>query len=529
MAYISLFKNCIFHGDYKEVLNKEDYVNVTQGGQTITNRSIDMYLDGLFSQLNFSITEDVYLTNKGSFSFEITEELTIDKSYNYMRIINTINGVTERKYYFVESVTLIDNMLVVNYSEDIWQNYDFKIAYGKRTRLYDFKKSNTIDNDYTLDHTLDIVHNLPIPYESNKPLILTKQNVTDYHVIVTIQAYTTNTAGTNITERKVFTFCLGKNDVTSMGLTDIWIEDFVKHQSDMKIIASASGITGEYSYSISNIYLVPDNFGLVINSTKIYALGTTNYGLYYIQHNYSGSIIEGTEFEFNNDFKIKSIGLLGHNIEINPNGKKIKVKPIFSLDNYTFAIMLNICGEVIDVSKDLEVQVPISAQSYETSETLKYEQNTALISSGLSLIGNVLKSAMKMQIPDISGAGNTIMGEVKNLLPIHSTSQSVKIENQSAYLNAFNGIVTWSLNPDNEEEVAKASDIEGYTIQEYVGFNPKNPNLNHYDSSMNKYDIVKYENLVIDGVISESIRKQLEEIFKNGIRYYYFYNRCRSV
>lgn len=520
---ISLFKNCIFHGDYKEVLNKEKILG--------SFSAIDSYLLNLTENLDFTLEEDIYLTNKGTFSFEVSSDLNIDKAYNYMRIEirDEYDRVKERRFYFVESVTLIDNSLVINYSEDIWQNYNFKVAYGKRTRIYDLKKSNTIDNDYTLNHELDIVHNLPIPYESNKPLILTKQNVEAYHVIVTIQAYTTTISGTNMTERRVLTLCLGKGDVTSMSLGDIWIEDFVKHQSDMKIIASASGVTGEYSYSVSNIYLVPDNFGLVINSTKLYALGTTNYGLYVIQHSYSGSIINGTEFEFNNDFKIKSIGLLGHNVEINPNGKKIKVKPVFSVDPYTFTIMLNICGEVIDVSKDLELQVPISAQSYETSEALKYEQNTALISSGLSLIGNVLKSATKMQIPDISGAGNAIMGEVKNLLPLHSTSQSVKIENQSAYLNAYNGIVYWSLNPDNEDEVAKASDIEGYTIQEYVGFNPENPIQNHHETSLNDYDIVKYDNLVIDGVISESIRKQLETIFKNGIRYYYWFDRCRSV
>lgn len=524
---ISLFKNCIFHGDYKEVLNKEKILGSIS--------AIDSYLTNLTGNLDFTLEEDIYLTNKGTFSFEVSSDLNIDKAYNYMRIeiLDEYDRIRERRFYFIESVTLIDNSLVINYSEDIWQNYDFKIAYGKRTRIYDLKKSNTIDNDYTLNHELDIVHNLPIPYESNKPLILTKQNVEGFNVIVTIQAYTTNTAGTNMTERKVFTMCLGytsgDENYTSMGTTDIWIEDFVKHQSDMKIIASVPYLHGEYSYSISNIYLVPVNFGLVVGTTKIFSLGTTQYGLYRIVSSYNGSVINGTEFEFNNDFKIKSIGLIGHNIEINPNGKKIKVKPIFSTDNFTFTIMLNICGEVIDVSKNLELQVPISAQSYETSEALKYEQNTALISSGLSLIGNVLKSATKMQIPDISGAGNTIMGEVKNLLPIHSTSQSVKIENQSAYLNAYNGIVYWSLNPDNEDEVAKASDIEGYTIQEYVGFNPENPIQNHHETSLNDYDIVKYDNLVIDGVISESIRKQLETIFKNGIRYYYWFDRCRSV
>ena len=519
---IILYKNSAFHGDYKEVLNKASYLDVNN---EISASCIDSYLEYL-TKVIFNIEEDSYLSNKGTTNIDITENININEAFNYMKVIDSLGN---KRYYFVENVVLIDGTLTINYSEDIWQNYDFKVAYGKRTRLYDLTRANTIDNDFSLNHSLDIVHNLPIPYESNKPLILTKQTVTGYNVIVTIQAYTTDTAGTNMTERKVFTFCLGKNNVTSMGITDIWIEDFVKHQSDMKIIASASGLTGEYSYSISNIYLVPDNFGLVINSTKIYALGTTNYGLYYIQHDYSGSVIEGTEFEFNNNFRIKSIGLLGHNIEINPNGKKLKVKPIFSIDDYTFTIMLNICGEVIDVSKDLEVQVPISAQSYETSETLKFEQNTALISSGLSLIGNVLKSAFKKQIPDIAGAGNTIMGEVKNLLPLHSTSQSVKIENQSAYLNAYNGIVYWRLNPDNEDEVTKATDIEGYTIQEYVGFNPISDNLTHAGTGIPNYDIIKYEYLVIDGVISESIRKQLEDILKKGVRFYYKDTSVRNV
>lgn len=515
---IILYKNSAFHGDYKEVLNKASYLDVNN---EISASCIDSYLEYL-TKVIFNIEEDEYLSNKGTTNIDITEDVNINESFNYMKVIDSLGN---KRYYFVESAVLINGTLTLNYSEDIWQNYDFKVAYGKRIKLYDLTRANTIDNDFSLNHPLDIVHNLPIPYESNKPLILTKQNVEEYHVIVTIQAYTTNTAGTNMTERKVFTFCLGRTNgnenYTSMGLTDIWIEDFVKHQSDMKIIASIPYLSGEYSYSISNIYLVPVNFGLVIDTTKIYSLGTTQYGLFSIISSYSGNVINGTEFEFNNDFKIKSIGLLGHNIEINPNGKKIKVRPIFSKDSYTFTIMLNICGEIIDVTKDLELQVPISAQSYETSEALKYEQNTALISSGLSLIGNVLKSASKMQIPDISGAGNTIMDEVKNLLPLHSTSHSVKIENQSAYLNAYNGIVYWSLNPDNEDEVAKASDIEGYTIQEYVGFNPISDNLTHAGTGIPNYDIIKYEYLVIDGVISESIRKQLEDILKKGVRFYY--------
>ena len=155
---ISLFKNCIFHGDYKEVLNKKKILNSIS--------AIDSYLTNLSGTLDFTLEEDIYLTNKGTFSFDVTGDLKIDKAYNYMRIEirDEYGRLKERRFYFVESVTLIDNSLVINYFEDIWQNYDFKVVYGKRTRIYDFKKSNTIDNDYTLDHSLDIVHNLPITY-----------------------------------------------------------------------------------------------------------------------------------------------------------------------------------------------------------------------------------------------------------------------------------------------------------------------------------------------------------------------------
>lgn len=517
-----LYKNCVFHGDYKEVINKRTMYSTNYGYKDY----MEKYLESLQNQ-EFEVDDDVYLSNSGSIPLQINQTSSIaNKYFNYMVVIDSLG---KKRYYFIENCTIINDSLVIVYNEDIWNNYTFNVAYGRRTKILDLSKYNTIENDVLATDPLDIVHNLPIPYESNKQLVLHNEEVQYFNIVVTLQLYKTAVAGTNITDRYGLTMCLGtfssQTNSVNLPIGTTAISDLVKHQSDMKFIAQSPLTTDEFSYSISNIYLIPSTFGLVVNDTTcLYKLGTTNVGLFFITSGYLGELSLGTEYEIDNDFKITSVGLIGKNAEINPNGKKIKLQPMFSYDEYTFTILLNICGNIIDVSKELNLQVPISAQSYETSQELRYEQNSALITSAIGLVGDIIKA--KSGSFNLGNTANNISGEIKNLLPLHSTSQSVKIENNSAYLNAVNGICYWTLNPDNETEVENAISIEGYTINEFVKFQTIQ---NAIDNNLpNKYDIIKYDNLVVDGNVPELIRKRLEDIFKKGFRFYYRYQDVRE-
>ena len=116
MMTITLYEGCRLSNKYDEVYN---------------NRlDLESYLGTLTSKIVYT-GEDIYFTNNGSISIdnEVSNVLglvTHGDRYNYMKINVTTEG---SRYAFIDSITLVDEICVINYTEDVWTNYALMSGY----------------------------------------------------------------------------------------------------------------------------------------------------------------------------------------------------------------------------------------------------------------------------------------------------------------------------------------------------------------------------------------------------------------
>ena len=104
---IKLYKGCKLSNKYDEVFNAGSYLST--------------YLAGLADTLTVYTGEEIYYTNNGTLSID-NDGMVLHKGdcYNYMSI--TIAGELTR-YAFVNSITLVNEIAVISYEEDIWHTY----------------------------------------------------------------------------------------------------------------------------------------------------------------------------------------------------------------------------------------------------------------------------------------------------------------------------------------------------------------------------------------------------------------------
>lgn len=106
---ITLYKNCKLTKEYKEV-----YTNLS---------TFSSYLFGLTSLEVYS-GDDIYYTNSGTISID-NSGLTIHTADTYNYMVFREGSISQNKYRFcfVDSITIVNEVAVINYTEDLWHNY----------------------------------------------------------------------------------------------------------------------------------------------------------------------------------------------------------------------------------------------------------------------------------------------------------------------------------------------------------------------------------------------------------------------
>ena len=125
---ITLFQNTKLSNKYHEVFKDQTTLATYLGGRT----HLDVYSG-----------DDIYFTNNGSISIDNSTLIGhVGDKYNYMQFTQTFsNGTILKRYAFVNDITIINGVCIINYTEDVWHTYAIKNDYSTDGLNFDIQNS----------------------------------------------------------------------------------------------------------------------------------------------------------------------------------------------------------------------------------------------------------------------------------------------------------------------------------------------------------------------------------------------------
>lgn len=182
---IKLYKNCRLSNKYDEVYISKTY--------------LDTYLATLTSITAYS-GEEIYYTNNGTISIDNSGLLVHNgDTYNYMKV--EVSGETSR-YAFVNDITLVNQIAVITYEEDIWHTYGIKnigMNFSMKNSLLVQADYLSTSSEYNSTDIAKFPKKLPTDYEGhNAPVFADIQNsnlAISCMIVVVASMYKLNQAG----------------------------------------------------------------------------------------------------------------------------------------------------------------------------------------------------------------------------------------------------------------------------------------------------------------------------------------------
>lgn len=558
---LTLYKNGILNNSYQLVFSK----CLQWEGQQLSNKSVlEHYLDTL-NKVIFNI-DNAYYENDGTLiiDYDLVQGNVSGNIYefNYMKIEQYVNDAKSfERYCFIKKIEIKNQVVYINYEEDIWSSYSDKINWSgpcmlssSRAKLYNYFSIPLIK--------------LPIEYDGNNKLDEVSLNSSsDCVCLVEIQYYKLASA-TAIPEDRhsaIMQLALGINHTVSYYEFSYAELTQGLEQLFNKITSGHVEHGGEsYSYEIGNVYVFPSTFSfnsLWDGNTAYFQTDVSGYlagsqlialkdsSMYYLHSIISSSI--------QNNYKNYSIGTYSNQIKIENNGSDIPYEIKFGYAYSDLCVKLCIQNQIIDITNDFKYDIP-----YEMLRSEQYAQRKI----GTQLQNNNLNFGMFKAGVDISNQQNHIVsgvaqaifgfksgnmaggfqGAEKAVSGVHETitdiGQIIKLSkdkalinspmyssgkgvfnNSSYFLNYFKGITLFRINPDNEYYVKQFVDTFGYNVYRFIyGAEIAKMINNQLDYNQliamgMEFNVVKFENPTVSGDFSQDIAKELNEILNSGV------------
>ena len=424
---ITLYQNCILTDAYSEVFDvflKDDN----------DKTALERYLETL-PQTTYEV-EDVFITNAGKFTFVAGDNASF-YNFNYMKVEDTDNNIT--RYAFIETITIVNGLAVVNYIEDTWSNY----ASSMKIRNSLLTRSRIIDYGETIYGRMKIpFYTIGMPYESNERPKLTCLNngkvigedaeAKKCNAIITLQVFDPAKAG-EITSRKSWTLLIKTNDYLgdesfhaeyASGYWYSVIQELVVTSADPdNVLTNVNLASDSGNYTITNAYLIPDEFDLsssyehlkefTMHTTPDPDTGTSSryYEFYDITGNWSqplretsvGELRDLTGYILGNDFKRIGVGTITQPISIVNNGTDIDVSIFYSADAFNFNVYMGVQGQLIDITDSFSVDMPIASQTAEVTQQQSTARAVNTLNGTLQMIGGATSFANGASTMGLSG------------------------------------------------------------------------------------------------------------------------------
>lgn len=574
---ITFYKNCILTSAYSEVI---DTIKVDAEGKSAFLR----YLENFDTLNTLTIDVDnVYISNQG----KLNVDAEIGYGYNYMSIIDTDNNIS--RYAFINDITIVNGLAVIDYTEDVWANYskDMKIRKSllSRSRITDYgtykipffmpgmqyESNNGLDiESYYYDDSTDAIKSEKYDFTGALPILTGLNSV---YILARAQIYKTEQEG-KLSQRDVSVVRICKRTGTEGTYQTLFsiveaqniIQDITIKQSTSCVVNNV-GDTNYRNYDIVDFILLPRIFfndGKTSNKASAFILngstGTNVSDVAYVLSTFSDEAAIGRKtisLSLNNDFKRVSIGTFTGQRQIINNGSKINIDVFIYGDYADVKILLNVQNNLIDITRDLTFEVPVSVQTATETQQQKAARELKTLNAKLEISSGAL--GIYNGIMDMSqglattflgaamggGAGlltathgavdfnkgysSGIAGGVMSIIKgkksleianraMYTTNKAVSIIN-NAILNAQMGLVIYYVNPDNESEVQANIDETGYVCNEIVD------NLfETIDATKAKqavYNSITFDFVNIYGNFPQRIVNRLKDILINGFKIWY--------
>ena len=574
---ITFYKNCILTSAYSEVI---DTIKVDAEGKSAFLR----YLENFDTLNTLTIDVDnVYISNQG----KLNVDAEIGYGYNYMSIIDTDNNIS--RYAFINDITIVNGLAVIDYTEDVWANYskDMKIRKSllSRSRITDYgtykipffmpgmqyESNNGLDiESYYYDDSTDTIKSEKYDFTGALPIFTGLNSV---YILARAQIYKTEQEG-KLSQRDVSIVRICKRTGTEGTYQTLFsiveaqniIQDITIKQSTSCVVNNV-GDTNYRNYDIVDFILLPRIFfndGKTSNKASAFILngstGTNVSDVAYVLSTFSDEAAIGRKtisLSLNNDFKRVSIGTFTGQRQIINNGSKINIDVFIYGDYADIKILLNVQNNLIDITRDLTFEVPVSVQTATETQQQKAARelktlNAKLeISSGaLGIYNGIMDMAQGLATTLIggtigggtgalmagqgatgfnkgftSGIASGVMSIIKGKKALeianramYTTNKAVNIIN-NAILNAQMGLVIYYVNPDNDVEVQANIDETGYVCNEIVD------NLfETIDATKAKeavYNSITFDFVNLYGNFPQRIVNRLKDILLNGFKIWY--------
>ena len=566
---ITLYQNCLLTNDYKEGFNMRIPANIDTYLATLTHTSI-------------YTGDDVYFTNNGSISIENTGLTSFNANlYNYMTFTSTSNGNTSTRYCFIKSITLVNEVAVIDYEEDLWSNYSSSMVlrYGflsnaKRTSLSGYETF------------------LPKDYNTNQPLTLSTKTGTSNkcYVALDVNFYNLNQDGL-ATNRLFYTILLGRRvvNVDSQGAETGTPEYDYAWPCDndlMRILCQIKARTGidavantihygntniqydpqnPYYFEITRATIIPYDVGYGLFNTSFLSadlLGKTmdDYFIFnsigYLLNEdganvlkkttpimYTLSIIGGDKHNshyglegnapltynttISNDYTIVGLQNNSRFISVQPNGQTINIQWRFVCDLSGSSLLLNVNGDVTDITKDYEFNIPLNVQTADITQQAQISRNLSELNNGFNQLGTIWSgitgSAGNIKKDDTTGFIESYFGAMAkqemNLINREAITSRKSVSNKAVSSNDmsfFNASIPYGLyiaqiTPSNSSDVTAYINRFGYSYNNVLVRDSDVFDTTAQDNYLRFADCVLY------GGFSNEIAESLKQILKNGI------------
>ena len=566
---ITLYQKCLLTNEYREGFNMRISAN------------IDTYLATL-TKLNIYTGDEVYYTNNGSISIENSGLTAFNSNlYNYMVFSSTASGVTSKRYCFIKSITLVNEVAVVEYEEDIWSNYSSSMVlrYGFLTHA----KRTTLSGYETF---------LPKEYNTNQPLTLstiTGGTSKKCYVVLDINFYNLNQDGL-ATNRLFYSILLGnrtvpvdsaQQEIGSPTYSYVWDcdDDLMRMLCQMKARTGIDAVAhtfyyGDVSmpYDPSNPYYFEITRAIIIPYDVGYGLFNTSYLIndqlrktmddYFIFNSigyllgngyntltkttpimYTLSIIGGDKHNGNygmegntpatykpsisNDYTIVGLQNNSRFISIKPNGQSINIEWRFVCGLTGSSLLLNVNDDINDITKDFEFNIPLNVQSADITQQAQISRNLSEMANSYNQLGTIWSgitgSAGAIKQDNTTGFIGSYFGAMAkqemNLINREAITSRKSVSNKAV---SNNDMSFFNASIPYGFYIAKITPCNSTDVTAYInkfGYAYDNVLVTDGDifDSTAQDNYVRFADCVIYGGFSDEIATTLKDILKNGI------------
>lgn len=228
-----------------------------------------------------------------------------------------------------------------------------------------------------------------------------------------------------------------------------------------------------------------------------------------------------------NDYTIVGLQNNSRFISIQPNGQTINLQWRFVCSLSGSSLLLNVNGDVTDITKDYEFNIPLNVQTADITQQAQISRNLAELNNGFNQLGTIWSgitgSAGNIKKDDTTGFIESYFGAMAkqemNLINREAITSRKSVSNKAVSSNDmsfFNASIPYGL------YIAKITASNSSDVTAYInrfGYSYNNVLVRDSDvfDTTAQDNYLRFADCVLYGGFSNEIAESLKQILKNGI------------